>query len=502
MRDEIVPGSALARITPRPFQVTAREALRDGFIAGHRCQMVMSPTGSGKTILAMFLINESLARGKRALFVADRRTLILQTSFVADSLGLSHGIVMGDHLRWDPDNPFQIASAQTLAQRRWPHADLIIIDEAHTQLSTWTEHIQTCSAAVIGLSATPFSKGLGHLFSNLVNATTMADLTESGVLVPMHVMTCTQVDMKGAATSGGEWTDLAAGQRGMKIIGDVVQEWIRYAQNRKTIVFGATIDHCESMCRAFNDAGVMAALFTSRTTDNERADLLDEYKRPDSAIRVLISVEALAKGFDVPDVSCVCDVRPLQKSLSTAIQMWGRGLRASPATGKTDLLLLDFSGNIVRFAEDFEAVFHDGLASLDMGEKLDSSVRKTREPGERCGCPKCGFQPFMKRCMACGFEILPENLVVHEAGQMVEFKVGKATVGDKASVWAQCVTLIRRQRGNPATAAGRAAHLYKSITGVFPRNLPPYHMVADVPVSRGVSNKHKSNKIAYREALA
>ena len=499
MRDE---ASSLARITPRPFQVTARQALREGFIGGHRCQMVMSPTGSGKTILAMFLVNESLQRGKRALFVADRRTLIHQTSFVADSLGLSHGIVMADSPRYDPDAAFQIASAQTLAQRRWPRADLIIIDEAHTQLSTWTRHIQACDAAVIGLSATPFSKGLGRLFSNLVNATTMAELTESGVLVPMRVLTCTRIDMKGAPTAGGEWTERGAGERGMKIIGDVVQEWIRYAENRKTIVFGATIDHCESMCRAFNDAGVMAALFTSKTTDNERAALLREYQRPDSMIRVLVSVEALAKGFDVPDVSCVCDARPLQKSLSTAIQMWGRGLRASPATGKTDLILLDFSGNIVRFAADFEAVYHDGLASLDTGEKLDREVRKDVEPGEGKGCPKCQYRPFLKRCMACGFEIVPENLVVHESGKMVEFKVGKAKVGDRASVWAQCVTLMRHERGNPASAPGRAAHLYKSITGSYPRNLPSYNAVADVAVTRGVRNKHTANKIAWRAGHA
>ncbi|HEY0489318.1 MAG TPA: DEAD/DEAH box helicase family protein [Telluria sp.] len=498
MELEYAPNSGLSRITPRPFQVSAREALRNGFVEGHRCQMVMSPTGSGKTILAMFLINEALMRGKRAIFVADRRTLINQTSHVADTLGLSHGVLMADSQRYDQDNAFQIASAQTLAMRQWPKADLIIVDEAHAQLSVWTEHIQKCKAAVIGLSATPFSKGLGRLFTNLVNATTMADLTESGVLVPMRVLSCTKVDMKGATTAGGEWTDTAAGARGMKIIGNVVQEWIRYADNRKTIVFGATIDHCESMCRAFIEAGVMAALFTSRITDAERAALLKDYQRYDSVRRVLISVEALAKGFDVPDVGCVCDVRPLQKSLSTAIQMWDRGLRASPSTGKTDMLLLDFSGNIVRFSEDFEAVYHDGLASLDMGEKLDKEVRKDPEDTEPKDCPKCHFKPFLKRCMSCGFEVLRDNLLLYQEGRMVDFKVGRPPVGDKASVWAQCVTLMRQSRGRLDTAPNRAAHFYKSITGVYPLNLPDFHSVADVVVTRGVQNKHKANQIAYR----
>jgi superfamily II DNA/RNA helicase len=284
----------------------------------------------------------------------------------------------------------------------------------------------------------------------------------------------------------------------MKIIGDVVQEWLRHADGRKTIVFGATIAHCEALCAEFNAAGMMAGCFTSETTDSERANLLAEFRRPDTDLRVLISVEALAKGFDVPDVSCICDVRPLRKSLSTAIQMWGRGLRASPATGKTDLLLLDFSGNVVRFAEDFELIYHDGLASLDMGEKLDKAVRKDDdEDKEPTGCPKCEFKPFMKRCMSCGFEIIKRSLIEHEAGQMVEFHVGKANVGDMVSVWAQCVSLARTQ-GKAETAPQRAAHLFKSITGSFPTNLPDYNQVESVAVTRGVANKQKSNQIAYR----
>ena len=79
--------------------------------------------------------------------------------------------------------PFQIASAQTLQRRNWPDADVIVIDECHTQLKVWTEYINECRAAVIGLSATPFSSGLALLFSNLVNATTMHALAIASPLL-------------------------------------------------------------------------------------------------------------------------------------------------------------------------------------------------------------------------------------------------------------------------------------------------------------------------------
>ena len=227
--------------------------------------------------------------------------------------------------------------------------------------------VQTCAlpistnATVIGLSATPFSPGLGKIFTNLVNATTMHNLTQAGVLVPMKIFSCRKPDMEGAETKGGEWTEKAAEEREMAIVGDVVQDWGRYAQNRKTIIFGATIAHCKEIARQFLASGVMAAVFTSETTAKEREALLEEYRKPDSYLKILISVEALAKGFDVPDVGCVCDARPLRKSLSTAIQMWGRGLRSSPETGKKDCLLLDFSGNIIRFFEDFNDVYFNEI---------------------------------------------------------------------------------------------------------------------------------------------
>ena len=490
--------------TPRPFQEVAHEQLRQGARDGHRCQMLMAPTGSGKTFLGLRAIHEALQRGKRAVFVCDRRTLIEQTSAVADSYGMTaHSVLMADHWRYDRGSRFQIASAQTLARRRWPDADLIVIDEAHVQMGVWVDHVKTTQAHVIGLSATPFSDGLGRIFTNLVCASSMHALTESGVLVPMRVMSCTRVDMRGAATAGGEWTDQAAAQRGMEIIGDVVAEWRRYAGNRKTIVFGATIAHCEEMARQFNNAGVMAACFTSDTKEHEREQLLTEYRKPDSALRVLLSVNALAKGFDVPDVECVCDVRPLRKSLSEAIQMWGRGLRSSPKTGKTDCLLLDFSGNIIRMADDYSEIYYNGLDALDNGEKLDKTIRRDDEDEPKGKpCPSCGFQPMGKRCVACGYEAVKASLVEHEHGEMREVRIGRTKYADdKRHLWEQAVSYARGYSA-PEKQQGRAANIYRDITGEWPMRGWHVDNTPSVPITRAVLNKIKARNIAYAKARA
>jgi superfamily II DNA or RNA helicase len=488
---------------PRPFQTTAHEKLRQGVRDGHKCQMLMSPTGSGKSYLGMRVAHEALAKGRRATFVCDRTTLINQTSDVAFSYGLSaHGVIQSNHPLYNPSLPFQIASVQTLARRDWPKTDVIIIDEAHTMYAAWVEHIKTCTAKVIGLSATPFSTGLGKLFTNLVNAATMHELTQQGILVPMRVFSCTTADMTGAETANGEWTDKAAAERGRAIIGDVVSEWVKFGEGRKTIVFGPTIAYCAELCQQFNDAGIMAATFTGETPDHERKALLEEYRKPDSRIRVLISVEALAKGFDVKDVSCVVDCRPLRKSLSTAIQMWGRGLRCSPETGKTDCLLLDHSGNIIRFREDFEDIYFNGLSELDMGEKLDKVVRKDDEDKEPKGCPSCGTKPFFKHCVVCGFEIVKPSLIEAQAGVMREVMLGKKKLADnRMDMYAQCVTYARGH-STPDKQAGRAAHIYKDIVGEWPPREWRFDETPNVTITANTLNKIRANNIRYVKGKA
>ena len=113
--------------TPREFQLTAHNALRQGFRDGHKNQIIMAPTGAGKTYLGLRICNEAMQKGKRAVFLCDRTTLIDQTSEVADRYGLfNHGIIQAKHWRRRPDELLQIASVQTIGKRNfWPQMDVL-----------------------------------------------------------------------------------------------------------------------------------------------------------------------------------------------------------------------------------------------------------------------------------------------------------------------------------------------------------------------------------------
>jgi len=477
---------------PRECQTRALNLLREGFRKGHRKQLLVLPTGGGKTLAALMLIHEILKKGNKAVFVCDRTALINQTSARADSYGLNHGIVQADHWRRDNSLPFQIASVQTIQARGyWPQADVIVLDEAHTLYTATRELLERATVPVIGLTATPCTKGLGLLYSHMVNAATMHELTESGVLVPMQILTCVKPDMTGAKTSGGEWTAKAAGEREAEIIGDVIGEWLKHGENRKTIAFGADIAYCEALVQRFNSVGVVAATYTAETPDAERKTLLEEFEKADPRLRVLVSIEALAKGFDVQDIGCVIDARPLRKSLSTAIQMWGRGLRSSP--GKTDCKLLDFSGNIQRFYDDFVDVYFNGFTQLDMAEKLDGTVRK--EEWATAGCPQCHHAPFRRRCLACGYEKITKVLEDTSDGVMQEIRIGaKVIAKDKTDLWKQ-LCAYAESTSRPEKKGGRAWHLFRDITGEPPPRSWDFDPTGTV--TRGTLSKIKSLRIAW-----
>ena len=466
----------------------------------------MAPTGAGKTYLGLSMCQSALEKGGRVLFICDRKTLIDQTSATATGYGMpEHGIIQADNPRFDLRHRFQIASAQTMAVRGFSDdygsRDVVVVDEVHTVHKPVEAFVKSTRAVVIGLSATPFTKGLGATYSRLINAATMAELTKLGVLTPLRVLSCKRPDMTGAKTTGGEWQEGEAGRRGMAIIGDIVTEWSKHASDRKTICFGATVDHCEAIVKQFTAAGVPARLFTGKTTANERADILREYRLPTSRLRVLVSVEALAKGFDVPDVSCVIDARPLRKSLSTFIQLVGRGLRSAP--GKLDCLLLDHSGNVVRFASDFEDIYRDGLAELDAGEKLDKEARK--EVKEHAGkpCPSCGFQPFARRCMACGFEMVRAPTVEHEHGTAVEFKLfgGESPLAkDRRDLYCQLATYVRamRERRPRESDAGKeVAAKFREMTGEWPPRAWTFDGAPDTKQTPATLGKLHAMRIAW-----
>lgn len=168
-------------------------------------------------------------------------------------------------------------------------------------------------------------------------------------------------------------------------------------------------------------------------------------------------------------------------------------------------MVLDHSGNILRFKQDYEDIYFNGLDALDTGEKLDKAIRKEPEDTERDGCPSCGYKPFFKRCMSCGFEVIKSAEIDHVPGHMREVLIGKSKAAENHyHLWQQCCSYVRAH-GKPETQQGRAAHLFKSVVGAWPTRSWSIDATEGAPVSRAVFNKARANSIAWvkgRERMA
>ncbi len=158
------------------------------------------------------------------------------------------------------------------------------------------------------------------------------------------VYTATEADISGVAVkSTGEWDDKGLERAGATIIGDVVTEYIKrttehFSGPAKTICFSSTVAHGEEICRAFAGIGLNFQNISYRDDEDDRRLKIAEFRKSDSAITGLVRCDALAKGFDVPDVKVCILCRPLRKSPTTHIQQVGRVMR--PAPGKEMALLV------------------------------------------------------------------------------------------------------------------------------------------------------------------
>lgn len=479
----------------RPWQEHAVERLREAIRAGAKNVLVCAPTGSGKTIFACHVIQSALKRSKRAAFVADRLSLIDQTSRVFYEQGIDHGIIQADHPMYHPWKAAQICSQQTLARRQWPEADLIVVDEAHTVTKTVQERISKRDCITLGLTATPFTRGLGKLYDALVNVTTTQDLIDDGTLAKYRIFAATEPDMTGVKVIAGEWDDTETSKRALKVVGDVVAEYQKHGEGKKFICSAVDVAHVEELHRQFMGAGIQCATYTYRDSDDARKAIVTEFRKPDSYIRGLITVTAASKGFDVPDIGVVIMARPLRKSLTEHIQFFGRGLRSHP--DKDFCLVLDHSGNSARFWNEWTSFFETGATELDDGKKKEKPKKEEDAEDRMVKCSQCAhLHPPAPFCPSCGHEH-PKRVskIMHEAGTLKELVAGGNRQALTSEVWPQVVGYALNKRDDAEGARKMALAIFKGITGVWP--VQEFGSTPPAPITKEVAGKIRQMNIAY-----
>jgi DNA repair protein RadD len=482
-------------------QARAEELLRESLLQGHKRPILQSPTGSGKTVLAAAIVEKALAKGKRVIFTVPKKSLIDQTVERFNEEGIKAiGVVQGYHPDTDATQPVQVCSIQTLRRRKLPEADLVLIDEAHEVHDfhrEWMEKPEWKNIPFVGLTATPWTRGLGRLYDGLIVPTTTQELIENGFLSKFKVFAPSHPDLAGVKTVAGDYHEgqLSAVMSEAKLTADVVKTWLDKGEDRPTLAFCVDLAHARKLADEFNSNGVVCGYVDAYTDRRARNELGEAFRA--RHVQVICSVGTLTTGIDW-DVRCIILARPT-KSEILYVQIIGRGLRTG--VGKDHCLILDHSDTTLKLG--FVTDIHHG--ELDDGKpnrSAKASVAEQKKPRE---CPSCKALKNTHICPSCGFTPVRQSQLKVREGSLVEldhraFREGRKgqkglkDIGQPQSVYSGLLWYGERQGYKPGWAAMR----YKDAFGRLPDGLDK----RPLPATNDQMQWIKSRQIAFAKGRA
>ena len=457
-------------------------------------------TGGGKTRLAVEAAKNALAKGKCVAVILPRISLVDQwlRAFSAEGVDCV-GVLQADHPGFCPDAPVQIISAQTLARRQRPDVDLVIVDEAHLLnkiVTQWIEDPDQAHVWFIALSATPWTTGLGRLYTGgLIVGATISELIDAKVLTPFRAFAPSEPDLAGVRTIAGDFHEGELAERcdTAKLVGDVIQEWLKRGEGRPTLAFAVNRRHAQHIQQRFLEVGVACEYVDAFVDRHERELIFERFRRGET--RIISSVATLEVGIDLPMTACIVDARPTRSRMAF-VQRFGRGLRAAP--NKVDCIYIDHGGNCLRLGLPTD--IHQ--SHLDDGTKAKN--KKKSEAKERAGprpklCDECHgvIPPKARECPCCHAPVLTRMDVKHEHGELIELgsrRSGNAevTIAEKALFYAQ----LRGFAAGKGYREGWASHKYREKFGVWP-NDPRVKSAPAISPSLQTRNWILSRKIAF-----
>jgi DNA repair protein RadD len=429
----------------RPYQAKLKTDVQLAWAQGARNVLMRLGTGGGKTVVLADLIQ---GHNGASAIIAHRHELVSQLSLTLAKAGVRHNIIgsavtrrqiIALHIQelgrsfFDPGSRCAVASVDTLIRadglEAWAaQVTLWIVDEAHHVVEDNKWHVclerfihPACRG--LGPTATPSradGKGLGAhadgVFHTMVQGPPERWLIEEGYLTNYKIV-CPTSDLEVLTEVGesGDWSTkkLREAAERSHIVGDVVEHYQRWGAGKLGITFSTDIETAGEMTEAYRRAGIRAETLTGKTDPTYRVQILKQFAA--RKIAVIVAVDIISEGFDLPAVDVLSMARPTQ-SLGLYMQQFGRALRPIYASGydldtrdgrlaaiangpKPYARIIDHVANVIR---------HQGPPDKPRVWTLDGRDRKSGgggiplrvcvgcfQPYERfhTSCPWCGCDP-------------------------------------------------------------------------------------------------------------
>jgi superfamily II DNA or RNA helicase len=345
-------------VEPKAFQVEILAALDLERQRGHFRNLVVAPTGTGKTWVSAFDYRRLRKAGyERLLFVAHRNEILQQSQEVfrrvLDDPTFGERFIGGERpAHWEHVFASIQSIHRSIDQLDPRQFDVVIVDEFHhAEADTYRrllEHLQP--KVLVGLTATPEradGKAILHWFDErIASEMRLWEALDSGLLSPFHYLGVGDgTDLRGVGFERGRYVtseleSVLTGDhvRARRIL-DSVNEWVLDPTKMRALGFCVGIHHARFMAQQFNDAGLPSVALDGETATETRLEAVRRLRRGE--LRAIFTVDIFNEGVDIPEVDTILLLRPTE-SATVFLQQLGRGLRW--ADGKSVLTVLDFIG--------------------------------------------------------------------------------------------------------------------------------------------------------------
>ncbi|NLW22577.1 MAG: DEAD/DEAH box helicase family protein [Tissierellia bacterium] len=435
--EDYLPKQRGKIIELKEHQQEAIENLEEMRNNGETIALLYHATGTGKTVTA---VSDARNVGERTLFLAHTKELVYQAKDTFDNIWEDADVGLYVAEAKEEDAYVVCGSIQNVAQNiemfKPDDFGYIIIDECHHSAANTYKKILSYFKPkfTLGLTATPErmdGEDILELFQNVAHKLDLQTAVEIGELVPIRCIRIkTNVDLSEVRINGIKYNSrdleskLFVPERNKLI----VDTYLKFVKDKKTVVFCASVDHAEKIAELFRENGINAEAVSGSLKDSVRKKILSEYENGD--INVLCACDLLNEGWDSPKTRVLFMARPTM-SKTLYLQQLGRGMRL--CEGKEYLMVFDFidNANLFNMPYSLHRIFNIKeyrpgayVVASERQKQMDKDlIAKGEKPTVNLGhlliIPKRHFKSFFD---ATEKEIVSIYELIHECKKILDEK--------------------------------------------------------------------------------
>ncbi len=334
--------------SPNKMQSQALRSLDDLRSSGENKALIISATGTGKTILSAFDVISTKA--DKVLFIVHRENIARKSMKTYKQMitGKSFGILTGNQKEFDADYIF--TTIQTLANHKEmfdpEYFDYIVIDEVHHGgAKTYQEVYKYFRPKFsLGMTATPQRTDGFNIFAmydnNIAFEYKLSDALHEELLAPFHYFGVSDIEINGEMITEKTAVNQLTSEARTKHIIEKIKFYGHCGERVHGLMFVSNVLEAKQLSQHLNDFGYNTLALCGEDSENIRLKAIEDLEQ--GLLDYIITVDIFNEGIDIPCVNQVVLLRPTQSAI-VYVQQIGRGLRKTE--NKDYVVLIDFIGN-------------------------------------------------------------------------------------------------------------------------------------------------------------